>query len=92
MSLIVSQSISDTEELVLKNDLVSIEEWIQGAIEGKIDNCYTRMKNEWVPILMDDSSVAAISASRDDFVQQVTNHSSYQDRAAHESGSINGGG
>ena len=88
MSLIVSQSISNTDKLLLNNDLISVDEWIQGALDGKIDNSYTRMKEEWVPKLMDDSSVAAISASKDDFVQQVVNHSSYQDRAARDSGSL----
>ena len=49
--------------------------WIDGALTGKVNNCYKRMKTEWVPKLMDDASVSAISASKDDFVSQVTNHS-----------------
>ena len=47
------------------------------------------MREKWIPLLMDDASVSAISASKDDFVLQVTNHSSYQNRATQESGSSN---
>ena len=36
------------------------------------------MKTEWVPKLMDDSNVNAISASKEDFVSQVVNHSTYK--------------
>jgi len=89
MSLIISQSISDTNKLILDSDLASTDVWIQGALDGKIDNCYTRMREKWIPLLMDDASVSAISASKDDFVLQVTNHSSYQNRATQESGSSN---
>jgi hypothetical protein len=96
MATIVSQSISDTDMLILQyniydenNENNPATKWVDDALTGKVNNCYKRMKTEWVPKLMDDSSVAAISASRDDFVLQVTNHSSYQNRATQESGSSN---
>ena len=54
---------------------------------GKINNCYKRLKNEWVPILMDDTSITY--PSKDEFVQQVVNHSTYQNRYHREvSGSV----
>jgi len=77
MSLIVSQSISDTDMLILQNDLTDIDEWVSQAVIGKINNCYKRMEKEWVPKLISDSNVSAISASRDDFVNQVVNQPSY---------------
>ena len=96
MATIVSQSISDTDMEILKYDLWDVnnennpaQNWAESAVTGKIESCYSRMRNEWVSILMDDSSITAISASRDDFVQQVVNHSSYQSRYQREvSGSI----
>ena len=38
------------------------------------------MQSEWIPKLMADSSVVAISASRDDFVNQVINRPDYSNR------------
>ena len=96
MATIVSQSISDTDMLLLKNDLYDENNpdnpaklWVENALTGKINQCYKRMRNQWVPLLMEDNSISAISASKDDFVQQVVNHSSYQNRYHREvSGSI----
>ena len=96
MATIVSQSISDTDMLILKYDIYDennennpVTKWVDGALTGKVNNCYTRMKTQWVPILMDDVNVSAISASKDDFVLQVTNRSDYKNRYQQESGSFN---
>ena len=66
MSLTVSQSISDTDVLILQNDLRDIDDWVSKAVIGKINNCYKRMEKEWIPKLISDSNVSAISASRED--------------------------
>ena len=95
MTTIISQSISDIEMEILKHDIYDINNssnplslWVSGSITGKINNCYKRMQSEWIPKLMADSSVNAISASRDDFVNQVINRSDYSNRYTQMSGSI----
>lgn len=95
MATIVSQSISDTDMEILKfqiydenNENNPATKWIDGALTGKINNAYKNMKTEWVPILMNDSNINSISASKDGFVQQVINHSTYKTRYQHESGSL----
>ena len=95
MATIISQSISDVEMEILKHDIYDINNssnplslWVSGSITGKINNCYKRMQSEWIPKLMADSSVNAISASRDDFVNQVINRSDYSNRYTQMSGSI----
>ena len=95
MATIISQSISDIEMEILKHDIYDINNssnplslWVSGSITGKINNCYKRMQSEWIPKLMVDSSVVAISASRDDFVNQVINRSDYSNRYTQMSGSI----
>ena len=95
MATIISQSISDVEMDILKHDIYDINNssnplslWVSGSITGKINNCYKRMQSEWIPKLMADSSVAAISASRDDFVNQVINRSDYSNRYTQMSGSL----
>ena len=94
MATIISQSISDIEMEILKHDIYDennesnpLSLWVSGSITGKINNCYKRMQSEWIPKLMADSSVAAISASRDDFVNQVINRSDYSNRYQQMSGS-----
>ena len=95
MATIISQSISDIEMEILKHDIYDINNssnplslWVSGSITGKINNCYKRMQSEWIPKLMADSSVNAISASRDEFVNQVINRSDYSNRYTQMSGSI----
>ena len=81
MALNVSGSISDTDEKLLLNDLLGIQDWVDGALTGKINNCWKRFKTEWTTKLLDDPSVSAISASRSDFVDQVTTRTDYKTRA-----------
>ena len=95
MATIISQSISDIEMEILKNDIYDKDNesnplslWVSGSITGKINNCYKRMQSEWIPKLIADSSVNAISASRDEFVNQVINRSDYSNRYTQMSGSI----
>tara|TARA_B100001113_G_scaffold90763_1_gene72641 strand:- start:203 stop:493 length:291 start_codon:yes stop_codon:yes gene_type:complete len=96
MATNISQSISDTDMLLLKNDLYDADDsdnpaqlWVENALTGKINQCYKRMRDQWIPKLMDDNSISAISASKDDFVQQVVTHSTYQNRYHREvSGSL----
>jgi hypothetical protein len=95
MSFIISQSISDTDMELLKyriwdenNENNPATKWVEEALEGKINQAYKTMKSEWVPKLMDDVNVNAISASKEDFVSQVVNHSTYKTRYQQMSGSI----
>ena len=80
MALNVSGSISDTDEKLLLNDLLHIQTWVDGALTGKINNCWKRFQTEWTTKLLDDETVTAISASRTDFVEQVTNRTDYKTR------------
>ena len=87
MATIISQSISDIEMEILKYNIYDTDNesnplslWVSGSITGKINNCYKRMQSEWIPKLIADSSVSAISASRDEFVNQVINHPDYSNR------------
>ena len=95
MSFIISQSISDTDMELLKyriwdenNENNPATKWVEEALEGKINQAYKTMKLEWVPKLMDDVNINAISASKEDFVSQVVNHSTYKTRYQQMSGSI----
>ena len=86
MALNVSGSISDTDEKLLRNDLLGIQDWVDNAITGKINNCWKRFQSEWTTKLLNDSTVSAISASKSDFVEQVTNRSDYKTRTQRDAG------
>ena len=54
--LIITVEVNDTQQSILNNDLVNINQWVQEAMTGKINNCWKRMQQEWTTKLMNDSS------------------------------------
>ena len=81
MALNVSYTISNTDEKILLNNILDIQEWVDGAIAGKINNCWRRLEQEWTPKLMDDSNIESIPANKDLYVEMVTSRSDYQNRS-----------
>ena len=81
MALNVSYTISNTDEKILLNNILDIQEWVDGAIAGKINQCWSRLEQEWTQKLMDDSNVESIPANKDLYVELVTSRSDYQNRS-----------
>ena len=81
MALNVSYTISNTDEKILLNNILDIQEWVDGAIAGKINECWKRLEQEWTPKLMDDSNIESIPANKDLYVEMVTSRSDYQNRS-----------
>ena len=88
--LTITVKVSDTDQSVLKNDLLDIDAWVQDAMTGKINNCWKRMQTEWTTKLMNDESFTdSIPSNKADFVTLVTSRSDYKDRKARDdAGSI----
>ena len=83
--LTITVKVSDTDQTVLKNDLLDIDTWVQDAMTGKINNCWKRMQQEWTTKLMNDSSFTdSIPSNKADFVTLVTSRSDYKDRKARD--------
>ena len=62
-------------------DNAGIDDWIQKAVEGKINNCWKRFQREWTTKLMDDSSFTdPIPSNKSDFIALVTARSDYKNR------------
>ena len=86
--LTITIEIDDTDQLVLKNDLLDIDQWFQLASTGKINNCWNRMTQEWTTKLMDDDSFTdSIPSNQEDFVALVTARSDYKNRKARDDAS-----
>ena len=87
-------SLTDLQQNILKNDLYSdtdnagLDAWIQGAVDGKINNCWKRMQSEWTTKLMnDDSFTDAIPSNQADFVALVTARDDYKTRTERDAAS-----
>ena len=86
--LTLTVEVDDTNQTVLKNDLLDINDWVQSAMTGKINNCWKRMQQEWTTKLMNDSSFTdSIPSNKADFVTLVTSRSDYKDRKARDEAS-----
>ena len=86
--LTITIKVDDTDQLVLKNDLLDINTWAQEAMTGKIKNCWKRMQNDWTTKLMNDESFTDnIPSNKADFVTLVTSRSDYKDRKARDEAS-----
>ena len=83
--LTITVEVDDTQQTILKNDLLDINTWVQDAMTGKINNCWKRMQSEWTTKLMNDSSFTdPIPSNQADFVKLVVARSDYKDRKARD--------
>jgi len=80
-TITLTVDVTDTEQAILLNDLLSIDDWLQAAMVGKKNNCWKRMQQEWTTKLMnDDSFTDSIPSNQADFVTLVTARSDYKTR------------
>ena len=88
-NLTIEISIDETDQKVLKNDLLDINTWCQNAIKGKINNCCKRMQSEWMTKLMnDDSFTDSIPSNKTDFITLVTARADYKDRTERDKDAV----
>ena len=81
-------SITDLQQKILSDSLYNdmsnnagLDDWIQKALDGKINNCWKRMRTEWTQKLLDDDSFTdPIPSNQEDFVNLVTARSDYKTR------------
>ena len=86
--LTITVEVDDTQQSILNNDLLDINQWVQDAMTGKINNCWKRMQREWTDKLMNDSSFTdPIPSNQADFVKLVLARSDYKNRKARDDAS-----
>ena len=75
----VTKSYADA--LSTSQGLMNINDWVQAAVAGKINNSWKRFQQEWTTKLMnDDSFTDPIPSNQADFVALVTARSDYKTR------------
>tara|TARA_R100001082_G_scaffold84743_1_gene51313 strand:- start:167 stop:451 length:285 start_codon:yes stop_codon:yes gene_type:complete len=86
-------SLTDLQQKILSDSLYNdtdnagIDKWLQDAIDGKINNCWSRMRTEWTQKLIDDDSFTdSIPSNQKDFVDLVTARSDYKTRKQRDDG------
>ena len=87
-TITLTVEVTDTEQAILLNDLLSIDDWLQAAMVGKKANCWKRMQQEWTTKLMnDDSFTDPIPSNQADFVALVTAREDYSTRTERDAAS-----
>jgi len=85
MAQTITVSISDTDEKVMKNDLLDLNQWVQDAVTGKQNNCWKRFQKEWTTKLMNDETFTdSIPTNKEAFVNLVTARADYKTRQEKE--------
>ena len=88
-NLTITVTIDDTDQKVMKNDLKDINDWVQKAVEGKVNNCWKRFQREWTTKLMNDETFTdPIPSNKTDFVNLVTARADYKDRATRDAEAV----
>lgn len=91
MAVTVTITIDDTDEKVLLNDILNIQDWVNAAVDGKIHNCWKRMQQNWTANLMNDESFTdSIPSNKADFVTLVTARDDYKTRAERDAAASDG--
>ena len=85
MAITVTVEINDLNEKILLNDLLDIDDWVQKAVVGKINNSKTRMADNASAILKADDSVETMPATDDGLIEALLARSDYKNRAARDS-------
>ena len=83
--LTITVTINETDQKCLKNDLLDIDDWVQKAVEGKINNCWKRFHRAWTDTLMNDETFTdPIPSNKEDFCELVMARDDYKDRATRD--------
>ena len=87
-TITLTVDVTDTEQSILLNDLLSIDDWLQAAMLGKKNNAWKRMQSEWTTKLMnDDSFTDSIPSNQADFVALITARDDYLTRTERDAAS-----
>ena len=81
MAVTVTVNINDLDEKIMLNDLLGIDDWVQAAVLGKINNCKKRMAGQASAVLKADASVETMPATDDGLITALLARDDYKNRA-----------
>jgi hypothetical protein len=77
--------IADHDLKALQHDLLNVEDWMQGAIAGKVYAAKSRLIDEWFPVILADPDVKSVPANEPSLIELITSRADYKNRVARES-------
>ena len=80
MALTVTIEISDINEKIMLNDLRDIDDWVQKAVTGKMNQCKKRMAIQATAVLKADDSVETMPATDDGIIETLLARDDYKNR------------
>ena len=81
MAVTVTVEINNLDEKILLDNLLDINDWVQQAVIGKINNCKKRMANNAANVLKADSDVETMPATNDGLINALIARDDYKTRA-----------
>ena len=84
MAVTVTVNISDADEKAMLNDLLDIDDWVQKAVVGKVNNCKKRMAAQAAAVLKADARVETMPATDDGLITALVARPDYKNRAARD--------
>ena len=84
MTLTITVDITDADQVALDNDLLDVDDWVQQAVIGKINNCKKRMAQEATQVLKADASVTNMPADDDGLIAALAARDDYKNRVERE--------
>ena len=76
----IQLTLSEDDERLLLNDISDADKWLEDALAGKINKCWKRFYQHWLPLLMADPDVASVPATRSEFIALVVARDDYKSR------------
>lgn len=83
--------LTDDQVASLHHNIVDIEGWIRDAIAGKAANCYSRLREEGIELLINDPQIHTMPATPTLLITAILNAPTYKDRAARDAKIASGG-
>jgi len=71
-------TISDMNMKILANELLDVDDWIQMAVDGKLQAVKTRMIADWHNKLLADPDVESIPANEDALIDMIVARDDYK--------------
>ena len=88
-NLVITVTVGETDQKILKNDFVDFNEWVQSAVTAQIHKSWKRMQRNWTDKLMDDDTfTGSIPSNKEEFITLVLARPDYQDRAARDAAAV----
>lgn len=76
--------LTELEQQILKHQLLNVNEWIQGAVRGKINKCRKAMLQEASRALLSDPDTENIPATEEGVLSTFMSMTGYKNREDRE--------